>query len=245
MLLFHGFGQTHDSMKPVVNSISHSYTCYNFDIFFHGKSTGPEEKSLQIEDWNELMNKFFKKENLDEINLTGFSLGAKYVLAILMGFHKKVNLIYFMAPDGIKTNIWYNLATYPHFLRRYFRSMIRHPQRFYVLVRSLRKLRLISKSLARFVEKQMKTPDQRVQVYKSWVGIRHVKFRPNEIIRLINDEKIPVHIFLGKNDKIIPAKPFKKFCNRAVSCRLIILNAAHYDLIKEASAHISEKISTL
>lgn len=244
MLLFHGFGQTHKDMKPLVDQLIRSYTCYNFDLFYHGRSIGPEETSLELDDWNEIIKKFFEKEEIEEVNLTGFSLGAKYILAIMFGHREKISNVFFLAPDGIKTNIWYNLATYPRFLRRFFRSMIRHPHRFYILVRSLRKLRLINKGLSRFVEMQMNTPDQRTQVYKSWVGIRHVKLKTKKIIKLLNEHQIPVTIILGKYDNVIPVKPFKKFCNRTISCKLVILEAGHYSLLKAASIYISEKISS-
>ncbi|MGK7390414.1 MAG: alpha/beta fold hydrolase [Candidatus Cyclobacteriaceae bacterium M2_1C_046] len=243
MLLFHGFGQSHQDMKPLVDQLLHSYTCYNFDLFFHGKSTGPEEKALELEDWNEIMRKLFKKEQIEEVNLTGFSLGAKYVLAILMAFPEKINNLFFLAPDGIKTNIWYNMATYPHFLRKLFKSTIRHPQRFYILIRPLRKLGLISKSLSKFVEMQMSTPDQRVRVYRSWVGIRRIKFKTKKILKVLNKEQLPTTIILGNRDSVIPVKPFKKFCNRGLTCKLVILEAGHNSLIKQASLYISRKIS--
>lgn len=243
MLLFHGFGQTHKHMLPLVEKLNDSYTCYNFDLFFHGDSSGPEDEPLEIEVFHDMIDKFLKKEGIDEFSLTGFSLGAKYVIAIMMEHASKINYVCFLAPDGIKTNIWYNLATYPKFLRRFFRSMIRHPQRFYILERTARRLGLINKRLSRFLELQMNTPDQRSKIYKTWVGIRHIKFKSRKILNVINENKIPVKVIVGKKDYVIPTKPFRKFCDRAPTCKLEILDAGHYDLVDTASSMISKQIT--
>lgn len=236
MLFFHGFGQEGESFRPLVNAIQKDFTCYVFDLFYHGKSVAPEESTLELSLWNRIFNIFLAREKIEQFSLTGFSLGGKYVLAIYMEHMKRVEEIRFIAPDGIKTNIWYSMATYPYPLRRLFRSMIRHPHRLFVIARVLRTLKILDKSLVKFVELQMKTPQQRVKVYNTWVGMRHFKYDTEEIVDAIVQQNTYTTIFLGKHDKVIPPKDFQGFADRIPSCNLRILDCGHNTLI-EATAN--------
>jgi len=38
LLLFHGFGQDHTAFDAI-DTLNELYTCYSFDLFFHGQST--------------------------------------------------------------------------------------------------------------------------------------------------------------------------------------------------------------
>lgn len=241
LLLFHGYGQTHSNFNPLIAVLKEKYRCYSFDLFFHGKSMAPKNATLDKPVWDNIFREFISRENITEFSLGGFSLGGKYVLAILESYPSQISQILFMAPDGIKTNIWYSMATYPYPLRRIFRSTIRHPQRFYIIIRALRKLRILDKSLIRFVENQMKTPSQRRKVYDTWIGMRHLRFKTQDIRNNLIEHDIHTMIFVGKHDKIIPAKPFLKFSNTIPSCKTEILDCGHNELISSVATYYSSK----
>lgn len=241
LLLFHGFGQTHKVFKPLVESLKNRYTCYSFDLFYHGESTAPKDQPLEISIWNKIFHMFLEKEQLENFSVGGFSIGGKYLLPIIFEHSSRVSQIILIAPDGIKTNIWYKLATYPAPLRKYFRSMIRHPQRFFLISRFLRRFGLINKRLSLFIEKQMESPTQRSRVYDTWAGIRHLKFKTRDVKQVLIEHKITTNIFLSKNDKIIPVKPFIRFCKKIPDCNLQIFNCGHYELIKKVAGYYSEK----
>jgi pimeloyl-ACP methyl ester carboxylesterase len=241
LLLFHGFGQTHKVFKPLVDTLKNNYTCYSFDLFHHGESTAPKDQPLEISTWNKIFQIFLEKEELADFSVGGFSIGGKYLLPIILEHASHISQVIFIAPDGIKTNIWYKLATYPAPLRKLFRSMIRHPQRFFLISRLLRRLGFIDKRLSFFVEKQMKSPTQRLRLYETWAGIRRLKIKTRDIKHVLIKNKISTNIFLSKNDKIIPVKPFKRFCKKIPTCNLHIFNCGHYELIKKVAGYYSEK----
>lgn len=241
LLLFHGFGQTHAYFNPLVEVLKEDYQCYSFDLFYHGKSAAPKNESLDIETWEEIFKLFISKENITEFCLCGFSLGGKYVLAILMSYAPKISQLLLMAPDGIKTNIWYNMATYPYPLRRFFRSTIRHPQRLYIMIRFLGKIGIIKKRVMHFVEKQMESPSKRKKVYDTWVGMRKIKFKTRMIRNKLIDHDIHTIIFIGDADEIIPLKPFFRFCNQIPSCKVEVMNSGHYDLVNHVADYYSKR----
>lgn len=241
LLLFHGFGQTHKAFKPLVEKIKNNYTCYSFDLFYHGQSAAPKDQPLEISTWNKIFYKFLQKEHLEDFSIAGFSIGAKYLLPVIMEYTSQISHIIFIAPDGIKTNIWYKLATYPAPLRKFFRSMVRHPQRFFLISRSLRRLKIIDKRLSLFIEKQMQSPTQRLRLYDTWAGIRRFKFKTRDIKHILIENQISTNIFLSETDKIIPVKPFKRFCRKIPTCDLKIFNCDHFELIRKVAEYYSEK----
>lgn len=241
LLLFPGFGQTHKAFEPLVDVIKEHYTCYSFDLFYHGESTAPKDQPLEISTWKKIFQLFLKEEQLEKFSIGGFSIGGKYILPIIPEHAAMISQIIFIAPDGIKTNIWYKLATYPAPFRRFFRSMIRYPQRFYVISRALRRLGIIDKRLSFFVEKQMQSPTQRSKIYDTWAGIRKIKIKTRDLKRVIIKNQISTIIFLAKEDKIIPVKPFIRFCKKIPTCKIKIFNCGHYELIKKTAGYYSEK----
>ncbi len=207
LLAFHGFGQDHTAFHNLSQALASEYTIYSFDLFFHGKSEWPfDEQPLEKDFWKAFMEQFLSENNIETFGVLGFSLGAKFALAIVEAFPQKTTGIFLLAPDGIKTNFWYSLATYPVALRRLFKSMIKKTERFNRLAQAAHKLRLIDKGVLRFVDLQMNTEEKRKRVYLSWVVFRHLKFNMAHIASLINRHGIALVIVTGKYDKIITTK---------------------------------------
>jgi len=232
LLLFHGFGQDHKVFDSWNESLSQFYTLYTFDIFFHGQSQWPShDQPIEKEEWREIMEIFFKTNNIERFSLCGFSLGGKFVLATLEAFPKKVDEIFLLAPDGIKTNFWYSLATYPHAFRNLFKSMIERPNRFHALTRFAGKVGWIDKGILRFVESQMDTQEKRQRVYSSWVVFRHFKFDMTSVAGIINDHPIRLSMIIGKYDKIITAENMNLLLDKLKNFNLEILETGHNGVI--------------
>src|SRR6185369_8313514 len=98
----------------------------------------------------------------------GFSVGAKFVLATVELFPERINKIVLLAPDGIKNNFWYSLATGTSLMRSLFRSLILKPKRLQTLIKLLKFFHFENKNLLRFAEFQLGTEERRQRVYNSW-----------------------------------------------------------------------------
>lgn len=228
LLLFHGFGQDNTAFTPLARSLSHRYTCYIFDLYFHGKSKwAHNEQPLEKKEWRVILQRFLHENQIDSFSLLGYSMGGKFVLATLEAFADKVNKVFLLAPDGVKTNFWYRLATYPVVLRRLFRSMIDHPHRFISISKTLHRMGIIDKSILRFAEHQMNTTEKRERVYYSWVVFRKLRFNITSLATLVNQHAIPVTIIVGKYDKVITPVSMNKFVTRLHKPRLIVIETGH------------------
>lgn len=241
ILLFHGFGQSGTHFQHLAKALGHKYTVYIFDLFYHGNSFWNNgDEPLTKAKWAEIIGAFIKKNNIKKFSMAGFSLGAKFVLATLEAFPKRVNEIIFIAPDGIKTNFWYSLATYPPLLRKYFKSLIVKPKSFYWLLSFLNKLNLMDKGILKFATSQMNTVKKRRRVYYAWVVFRKLKFNMVEIAAIINDNDIKVIMYLGAYDRIITEKNMSGLLNKLNYCKLEILKAGHNSLVGAVAKRLSE-----
>lgn len=236
LLAFHGFGQDHKAFERLPEKFSEHYTIYSFDLFFHGKSDWKKgEEPLEKSFWKSLLSEFLTHFKIARFNLLGFSMGGKFVLATLEALPEKAEQVFLLAPDGIKTNTWYSLATYPFMLRRFFKSMILHPGRFHSIVRFAHKTGIIDKGVLRFAESQMNTEAKRHQVYLSWVVFRHLKFKMGTIAHRINSNNIGLTVVIGKHDKIITAKNMNGLLSKVPYHTIEILDTGHNGLIAKWS----------
>jgi len=241
LLAFHGFGQSAKDYNNFSNTIQDDYTVYSFDLFFHGESIWQEkEKPLEKEQLAQFVIAFLKKENVEQFSLVGYSLGAKFLLAILEKFNTQVDGITFIAPDGIKTNFWYSLATYPILLRRFFKVMILNPKPLFHLIGFLKKIRIVDKGLYKFATSQLITEPQRNRVYYSWTVFRHLHFDMTDIAALINTHEIKVEMYLGKYDRIITEKNMNNLLHLLDNYTLEILDTGHNTLLNDVAHFFSE-----
>jgi len=235
LLIFHGFGQDHTAFNALASELDKKFTLYSFDLFFHGQSHWPNgETPLSKGYWKEILGRFLKEKAIENFSLMGFSLGGKFALASIEAFPRKISSVYLLAPDGIKTNIWYSLATYPIALRWLFKSMILKPGRFQSIVRGARKLNLADRGVSKFAESQMDTEEKRQRVYYSWVVFRQLKFDLDSIASLINSNKIDLYVFVGRFDKIITAKNIELLLHRVPDHHFQILETGHNGLIEKS-----------
>lgn len=235
MLAFHGFGLTHKAFDPITDQLSAEYTVYSFDLFFHGKSHWNSEPALTKVFWKELVTTFCAENKISTFSIICFSLGGKFTLATLEAMPDRIDQLFMIAPDGVKTSIWYNLATYPLIFQNYFKSMIVKPNRFFSLVSFFKKLRLVDKGILKFAASQMNSVKKRRRVYYSWVVFKHLNFDLSLIAHLINKHEIRFDIFLGAYDKIITPEGMKKLLKKLDHYDLHMVESGHNDLIDKIS----------
>jgi len=240
LLAFHGFGQSKEVYNSFYELNGEKYTVYAFDIYFHGKSEWKDRnQALEKQDWEEILKTFLSKHQIDRFAVCGYSMGGKFALASLELFPKRIEEFLLIAPDGIKTSLWYSLATYPTSFRRFFKTMIVKPKYFYQILKTTKKLGIVDKSLLKFANTQMNTREKRRRVYLTWVVFRHLKFDLKLIASLINENKIPTIMFTGKYDKIITAENMMDLLKHVKEYEHVILEAGHNTLVADTAKHLA------
>ncbi len=236
LLTFHGFGQNHTAFDLIINQLKDKYTIYSFDIYFHGKSHWLySADTLKKEVWKKIMEQLSLKHDITTFSMMCFSMGGKFVLTTTEMLPEKVNKLIMLAPDGIKTSMWYNLATYPIVFQGFFKSMIVKPQRFFGMLTFFKKLGLVDKGISKFAASQMNTTKNRRRVYYSWVVFKNLVFNMSDIAQVINTNHIKLTMILGKHDKIITAQGMNKLLSRLKDYNIETIDSGHNDLIKKTS----------
>lgn len=235
LLVFHGFGQDHTLYVPLLKSLGPRYTLYIIDLFFHGKSEWNEgERPISKRDWSNIISALLDDQKIQSFSIFAYSLGGKFALATLEAFASRIINMYLVAPDGIKTSVWYTVATCSSIMRKLFRSMIFKHDRFLKLAATLNESKLVDKSLLRFADYQMNSEAKRRRVYYSWIVFRHLTFDLKCMAALINGNKIGLTIIVGRYDKVIEAKHMNRLLRHVTDYRFEVLEAGHTALVAES-----------
>jgi pimeloyl-ACP methyl ester carboxylesterase len=145
-----------------------------------------------------------------------------------------------IAPDGIKLNFWYRLATGSAPARRLFRYTIHNPYFFLKLLDWAGKFRLIHPATGRFALSQMRNDAKREKVYSTWVVFRSLHSRVDQLIAIIRQYKLPVLVFAGEKDSVIGLKPLEEFAGKAENSRLVLLPVNHQQLIDSTATWVRD-----
>lgn len=239
ILAFHGYGQSEGHWGSVINALGPEVTVYAFDLFYHGRSRlAKADAPLTKARLAELLGAFLTENKIDTFGLLAFSMGAKFALTAVEYFAARVEQLWLVAPDGIRTRFWYSLATYPSWMRGVLGRAVLRPQRLLRFINSLGKRRLVDKGLVRFAEWQMDSREKRLRVYRSWVGFRLLVFDLKKLTTLLNHQPVPVTFFLGKHDRVIPHAGLQEFSRSLRRTHTVLLDAGHGGLLHEVASYL-------
>ncbi len=236
MLCFHGFGQHAAYFQALGEKLSNDYTLISIDLFYHGRSSWPDcETALTPDSLSELIIEFLKHLELERFSICGYSLGGKITLNLIEKLAACIDEVLLIAPDGIQTNFWYSMATYPYWMRRLFHYTIRHPQLFFGLSSGMKKLGILHKGVLKFARTQMNTQAKREKVYCTWLTYRKIRPNISKVAYQINQHQIRTTIFLGYFDRIITQKSTEPLLRHIHHYDLHILQTGHNTLINDVA----------
>ncbi len=236
LLLFHGFGQDASAFDELTSLLGSRYTCYSFDLFFHGGSTrSNNDIDLSREDWTAMIGGFLESNNITRFSLLGYSIGARPVLALASPFAAKIDRIFLIAPGGLARDPWFSLATATRAGRMLFRFLMEREGPMWAVVKFVRVTRLVSPQLLRFVSTQLHTREKRKQVFRTWITYSKLELAPDAIDQL-HKHGVAVFIIASQRDQVIPGGKIQEWLTRSGS-RVTYeeLDANHQQLIREVA----------
>jgi pimeloyl-ACP methyl ester carboxylesterase len=238
LLCFHGYGESAESFSFIERSIADEFTLLAIDFPFHGKTIWNEGLIFSPEDLINIVEKIIQSISFQnsKIYLIGFSMGGRVALHLLQSIPNKIEKIILLAPDGLKINFWYWLATQTSIGNKLFLFTASKPSWFFLLMNTADKLRLVNQSVFKFADHYLHDKQMRNDLYKRWTVMS--KFKPNikKIKQDIRGNNIQLRLLYGKFDKVIRYKNAEKFMSGIESnCILSIINSGH-ELLKEKNA---------
>lgn len=242
ILLFHGFGQSALSFESLINVLSVDYTVYSFDLFFHGNSTLNSKNIISNEFWRNALIKFTQIENISNFDVLGYSMGAKFALLTYESFPTRVKQLYLIAPDGLYTSFWYDLATKNFVGRRLFKYIVSKPEFFFSMLSFMDKFNFIDKATLKFANLQMDTLEKRLLLYRVWTNFSALELPINDICLQLRKHYSPITLIIGKNDNVIKFKNIKSFISKVPHIDIQEFNCGHTSLFPKMLDFFTKKL---
>ncbi|MGC3945251.1 MAG: alpha/beta hydrolase [Chryseolinea sp.] len=239
LLMFHGAGQDRSIFRQLPDTITRAYRVYSFDLFFHGQSVWNSEDAISKNNWQQLIRSFCETEQVDKMAVFGYSIGARFAIAVVELFPKQVTECFLAAPDGLVGSPWFSLATGTRLGRNIFSQLMKKPATLQRLLQLGGRLGAMDPTTLRFVEHQLDNDAKRLRVLKTWTCFRQLRFDPKELRQIVNSSAIPLTVFLATSDRMVPEATVRSFLKRLKSAHLEIIDSNHRRVLNEALVRIS------
>ena len=236
LLAFHGFGNHASDFKVLEPSLGKKFKIISFNLPFHGKSVhdlSSKEVSYSNDDVKELFEKFLAENSIKTFSLMGYSLGGKIALQLIELFPDRINTVILFAPDGIRNNWENGFVTNTSLGKRLYQRIINDPSSLFKVAKLLKALKIINPKLLDFVHNQLSTREKRQLVWDVWRCFRDIKPNIINIRRIVNKNRITIHLFFGKYDSIIPPSIGKKFASGLTDKNALHIIESGHNLIRE------------
>jgi pimeloyl-ACP methyl ester carboxylesterase len=252
---FHGYGEDAKSFSFLENYAGDQFTFFSIDLPFHGKTEWNDslncttsdlrliiEGIMRENDWQPVTGP--ERQSKDQqLSLIGFSLGGRVALSLYEIIPSQIDKLVLLAPDGLKVNSWYWLATQTWAGNKLFALTMRKPEWFLGFLRLLKKLKLVNTSIFKFVNYYIGDKEVRRLLYARWTTLRKIKPGIKQIKSFIRSNKTPVRLVYGKHDRIILPVRGEKFMKGIEEyCTLSVIHSGHQVLHEK---HIQEILSAL
>jgi pimeloyl-ACP methyl ester carboxylesterase len=238
---FHGFAEDASSFSILEKYSREEFSFFAIDLPFHGKTEWKEGLVFTQNDLNQIIEHISEQEKItgQQFSLLAFSLGGRIALSLYESNPSKIEKLVLLAPDGLKINAWYWLATQTWLGNRFFLLTMNRPGWFFWFLKLLNKLKLVNTSIFKFVNYYISDKEVRRQLYERWTGLR--KFKPDlpNIRRLVRTQQTPVRLIYGKHDRIILSSVGERFQKGIEEyCTVTVINSGHQILQEKHAGEI-------
>ena len=241
-ICFHGYGEDATLFSFLEKKAGNQFTFYSIDLPFHGKTEWNEGLNFTDKNLQQIIEDMLHKDN-HKLALMGFSLGGRAALSFFQANPEKVEKLVLLAPDGLKVNFWYWLATQTWLGNRFFAFTMKKPGWFFGLLKMLNKLKLVNASIFKFVNYYIGDATVRSLLYERWTTLRKLKPDLSLIKSLIKKENIPVRLIYGRHDRIILSSVGEKFKKGIEGqCTLTVIQSGHQVLNEKYAAEIVQSL---
>ncbi|MDP4263186.1 MAG: alpha/beta hydrolase [Bacteroidota bacterium] len=246
---FHGYGEDSTSFSFFEKYAGAYYTFFAMDLPYHGQTEWNDGLTCTTSDIIEIMERILHENNKPPItgsqqfSLMGFSLGGRVALSLYEEMPSQTEKIILLAPDGLKVNFWYWLATQSRVGNKLFAFTMKHPAWFFGLLKSLNQFKLVNTSIFKFVNYYIGDENVRQLLYKRWTGLRKLKPDLKKVKSSIPRNKTQVRLIYGKHDRIIlPVRGEKFIKGMEENCVLSVIHSGHQVLHEK---HVQEILPAL
>ncbi|HEX5153816.1 MAG TPA: alpha/beta hydrolase [Parafilimonas sp.] len=234
LFCFHGYDEDGLSFAFLEKLFGVKYTLYALDFPFHGKTQWNEKEPFTLADLVTVLQLIHPFGNM-KFSLLAYSMGGRAALHLIQETPTQIERVALVAPDGLHQNIWYWLTTQTSVGNNLFAYTMKKPQWFFSAADAAGKLKLLNKSILKFVHYYLDDREQRALLYKRWTFMRKLKPNLPAIKQSCIEKNIQLGFLFGEFDRIILSKRALVFRNTK-NIHIKVINAGH-QLMKEKYAN--------
>jgi len=227
LLCFHGYANTASLFQPFQRHLEKDFTLISFDLPHHGKSDWKQSVQLHQEDLIMLVDKLKAEFGVAKISLAGYSMGGRVCLKIIELLPESIDRVLLIASDGLVFNPLYFLVTKTFVGKRIFRRFLTDPGRYQKLAAWMRQKEWIDASRYKFAMYYLGSDSDRSFLHHVWRDMSLIVPNRQRLKQEIKTHHIPVFLFMGSYDRVIPVQHAKRFQLGLDSVQLIILEKGH------------------
>ncbi|MEY4935453.1 MAG: hypothetical protein RIS64_1812 [Bacteroidota bacterium] len=226
LIAFHGFGDRSNLFLELQNSLESHYTVYAVDLPHHGH-TQWRESFFNKRDIKRIISTITEMENKYRFELMGYSFGARIIQRMVWEFAPRLDRLYLIAPDGFNTKGMFEISMVPRQIRYALWWILNKPFWFLRILTLFRKYKLINQFIYDFTFKHLGRVERRVRLFSYWLSMDDFVIPMRRVLEKFNRIEIPIDLFFGEKDPIIPVSTGKMLEKALPMARLHILNATH------------------
>ena len=227
LIAFHGYANNASLFYPFRRYLEKDFTILSVDLPHHGQSVWPDDQLLHKADLKLMVTRLMQEHNVQTVALLGYSLGGRVCLTITELMPDKIDRVLLIASDGLVFNPLYYFVTKTFFGKRLFRSFLTNTQRYLGFIEWLRKKNFIDQSRYRFAMYYLDSEKDRSFLLKVWPGMSRIIPDMRRLRMAIRRYHIPVYIFMGTYDRVIPVPHAHRFKKDMQSVQLFIVEKGH------------------
>lgn len=205
LICFHGYGESEKSFHFLEKYLGDRYRMVAIDFPFHGGTTWQQEAAFTVQDLLAIVRALVSEHGRgrDRFTVMGFSMGGRVALSLLQAIPAQIDKLILLAPDGLKVNPWYWLATQTFIGNRLFRYTMKYPGWFFFLLNLANRLGIINQSVYKFTRHYIHDEAIRFELYHRWTSMRTLRPHLDRIKAQVRENTIPVRLLYGEYDRII------------------------------------------
>jgi len=229
-LALHGYGETGSHFHCLEAGLATSGILLCLDLPYHGSSVWEGAQTFRPEDLLEILRQIRLRHGWTEwpVTLIGYSMGGRIALSLLEAGLPGTDHLVLLAPDGLKVNFWYWLATQTYLGNRLFAFTMMHPGFFRKGIALAHTFRLLNSSVAKFADRYLHDAKVRKLLYLRWTCFRYFRPSLHKLAAQLQSGKIRVTQVYGTYDRIILPYKGEKFNDSiAPHGRLVMLETGH------------------
>ncbi len=240
LICFQGYGEESNQFKILYPHLSERYTIVSIAFPFHQGTVWEESLDLIPHEWSQIIQEIItvvskeKQNKYSQFSLSAFSMGGRIGFHLLGEKLLPFSEAVLMAPDGLRVNPWYYLATQTIIGNALFKYTMNQPGWVFLLMKPIEKLGLLPGTLLKFAKRYLENEEERKLLYLRWTTMRRFKANTNKIKKLCEQDGTKLTLVYGKYDPIILKKRSAALRNVA-NIEIEELEASH-QLIKEKYA---------